>query len=89
MGRCLHWVTITGGEPSLREDISDVLVALVARTALRVITLATNGLLVLAPDSLVAEVAPSRAGSSAERARSARARFTPLSLILTSLLIIP
>jgi MoaA/NifB/PqqE/SkfB family radical SAM enzyme len=46
VGRRLHWVTVTGGEPSLREDVSDVLVALVARTAPRVITLATNGLLV-------------------------------------------
>ncbi|MBW2454253.1 MAG: radical SAM protein [Deltaproteobacteria bacterium] len=45
LGRRLQWATLSGGEPSLRDDLPDIVEALASRAAPRVITLATNGTL--------------------------------------------
>ena len=53
IGPALRWVTLTGGEPTLREDLGDIVAALERRVHPRIITLPTNGLL---PDRVESQV---------------------------------
>ncbi len=45
LGRSLYWITISGGEPFLRNDISDIYQSAVVNCNPQIITIATNGLL--------------------------------------------
>lgn len=41
----LYWITITGGEPFMRDDFADVISLLVNETGAQFVTIATNGML--------------------------------------------
>lgn len=49
----LFWATLTGGEPSLRNDLPDIVASLVKHSHPAVITLPTNGML---PDKILSHV---------------------------------
>jgi MoaA/NifB/PqqE/SkfB family radical SAM enzyme len=53
LGKSPYWVTISGGEPFLRKDISEILRKVVDYCRPRIITLATNGILT---DRIVNEI---------------------------------
>lgn len=43
MRKCLYWVTLTGGEPFLRDDIDKIFLSLCAHCRPRIVNIATNG----------------------------------------------
>lgn len=56
IGPAARWVTLTGGEPTLRADLGDIVAALDRRVHPRIITLPTNGLLPDRAESLVSTI---------------------------------
>jgi len=53
IGPSLHWATLTGGEPFLRDDIDKIFFSLVSNCRPKIVNIATNGSL---PDQIVGKV---------------------------------